>query len=227
MRRNPGFINGKVTAPTYDLSGGRVIGAVDFLTLFALSGDGTVEADAVLMGGEGSAMTQSGGTMGGTVSGIASYTHSGGLLSGDVTTGTYALKDAAATSAGGVIAASDNFDLAPESGTAIIEAKLSGAGNLIKSGDSVVVLATGQNDFSGTVTVNAGTLEVLDDALPDYSAVSVAGGATLVMNTANDTVFMGTIDGVAGDLVKQGSASLTLGGDITQIGRASCRERVL
>ena len=205
----------EIQTPSYALSGGTLSAKVDFETEFTLSGEGTVEAAAVLRGGEGSAMTQSGGTMAGTVSGIASYTHSGGLISGEVSTANYALTDSSATSAGGLITASESFDLAPVSGTALVEARLSGAGNLIKSGDSTVVLANGQNDFSGTVAVNAGTLEVLDDALPDYSAVSVADGATLVMNTANDTVFMGTIDGATGELVKEGAATLTLGGDVT------------
>ena len=57
-------------------------------------------------------------------------------------------------------------------------------------------------------------LEVTDDALPDYAAVTVADGTTLLMNIANDTVFMGSIEGEMGELVKRGSASLTLGGDI-------------
>jgi len=205
----------EIQTPSYALSGGTLSAKVDFETEFTLSGDGTVEAAAVLTGGEGSTMTQSGGSMDGTVSGLASYTHSGGSIGGEVTTASYALTDSAATSAGGVITASERFDLAPTSGTAIVEGRLTGTGNLIKSGDSTVVLANGQNDFTGTVAVNAGTLEVLDDALPDYSTVSVADGATLVMNTSNYTVFMGTIEGAAGELVKEGAATLTLGGDVT------------
>src|SRR5690606_15578626 len=96
------------------------------------------------------------------------------------------------------------FDLAPAEGTAIVAAKLSGDGNLIKSGAATVVLANTGNDFTGTVAINAGTLEVTDDALPDDAAINVAHGATLLMNTDNDTVFMGAIDGQTGALVKKG-----------------------
>src|SRR5690606_26325149 len=85
---------------------------------------------------------------------------------------------------------------------------------LIKSGAATVVLANTGNDFTGTVAINAGTLEVTDDALPDYAAINVAHGATLLMNTDNDTVFMGSIDGQTGALVKKGSATLTLGGEV-------------
>jgi outer membrane autotransporter protein len=209
-----GFINGSVTTPTYTLSGGSITGQVGFSSLFDLSGSGTVETAAVLTGVSGSTMTQSGGTMKGTVTGIDSYTQSAGGLSGNVTTGTYALTGAAATSSGAVITASGSFDLGPDNGTAIVAAKLSGTGDLVKTGLSTVVLANGGNDFSGTVTVGAGTLEVRDDALPDLSDVTVADGATLQMTTVNDTAFLGTISGETGSLVKTGAGTLTLGGEI-------------
>lgn len=210
-----GFINGKVTTQTYTLSGGSINAAVDFSTLFAMSGAGTVDATAVLKGSAGSAMTQSGGSMAGTVTGVDSYAQSGGSLAGKVTTETYALTDAAATSQGAVITASESFDLAPATGTATVAAKLSGTGDLVKSGDSIVLLTNQGNDFTGAVAIDAGTLEVLDNALPDYTAVTIAEGATLAMNTASNTTFMGTMDGDSGELVKKGTATLTLGGDVT------------
>lgn len=208
------FINGTVTTATYTLSGGSITGAVDFSTLFALSGTGTVDASALLTGRDGSVMTQSGGTMDGTVTGADSYTHSGGALGGKVTTGTYILTDAAATSAGGTITASESFALAVDGGTATVAAQLSGAAGVTKSGAGTVVLVNQSNNFSGAVAVAAGTLEVLDDALPDAAAVTVADGATLSMNTANDTAFTGSIEG-AGDLVKTGTATLTLDGPVS------------
>ena len=216
MEQSGGRVSGvAIQTPTYALSAGTLSSNVDFATQFALSGTGVVEAAAKLTGAEGSTMTQSGGTMAGSVTGVSTYAHSGGNIGGNVSTGTYALTDASATSVGGTIAASESFDLALAAGTAIVAAKLSGEGDLIKSGDSTVVLAHAGNDFTGTVAVEAGTLEVIDSALPIYSAVTVADGATLLMNIANDTVFMGSIEGQAGGLVKKGSASLTLGGDIT------------
>lgn len=216
MVQSGGSVSGvAIQTPSYALSGGTLSSDVEFASLFALSGAGTVESGANLTGTEGSAMTQSGGVMDGTVAGIHSYTHSGGNLGGTVTTGVYALTDAAATSDGGIIDASQSFDLAPATGTATIAAQLTGEGNLIKTGASTVILANGDNDFTGAVVIDAGTLEIIDDALPDHAGISVAGGATLLMNAANDTVFMGTIQGEAGALVKQGSAALTLGADVT------------
>lgn len=216
MEQSGGHVSGlAIQTPAYTLSAGTLSADVDFATLFALSGTGMVETAAKLTGAEGSALTQDGGTMAGTVTGVASYVHSGGSIGGSVSTGVYALTDAAATSVGGVIAASESFDLTLAAGTAIVAAKLSGEGNLIKSGASTVILANTDNDFTGTVAIDAGTLEVTDDALPDYATINVADGATLLMNTARDTVFMGSIEGQTGELVKKGSASLTLGGEVT------------
>jgi len=207
-----------INTPSYYLSGGTLASTVDFGELFALSGSGTVEGAAVLNGADGSTMEQSGGIMDGTVSGIASYTQSGGSLGGIVTTGTYDLTDASATSTGGTIDASNLFALEPADGTATVDARLTGTGQLVKSGASTVVLTNGGNDFTGGVAIDAGTLQVLDDALPQTSAVSVGDGATLQMTTAGNVVFMGTMSGGAldtGALVKDGLGTLTLGGDVT------------
>ncbi|PZX48755.1 autotransporter domain-containing protein [Cereibacter changlensis] len=213
-----GFMNGKVTTATYSLSGGSLYGAAEVSSLFALSGSGSVEAGALLTGGAGSAMTQSGGTMAGSLAGAGSYAQSAGLLSGSVATGVYALTSASASSTGGHITASDRFDLALDEGETLVEAKLSGGGGLNKSGAGTAVLANGANDFGGAVTIEAGTLAVIDDALPDYASVSVAEGATLLMNIGIDTLFMGAVVGLEGELVKQGGATLTLGGDVSMGG---------
>jgi autotransporter-associated beta strand protein len=176
-----------INTPSYALSGGTLAAPVNFTNLFSLSNTGTVESAAKLTGSDNtSAMTQSGGIMNGTVTGIASYTQSGGSLGGSVTTGTYDLKDATATSTGGTITASDIFALEPDSGTAIVDARLSGTGALVKSGASAVVLA-GSNDFTGTVSINAGTLEVQNGAaLADTAAVTIAdtAGAKLLVTTS-------------------------------------------
>jgi autotransporter-associated beta strand protein len=233
-----------INTPSYALLGGTLSAPVNFTNLFSLSDTGTVESAAQLTGsGSASAMTQSGGVMNGVVTGVASYTQSGGSLGGSVTTKTYDLNDATATSSGGTITASDTFKLEPDSGTAIVDARLSGTGALVKSGASTVVL-TGSNDFTGTVSINAGTLEVQNGAaLADTaavtiantvgaellvtnseligslaggpaSAVTIADGQTLTTGDATNTVFMGTMDGETGSLAKVGSGTFTLGGDV-------------
>ena len=76
------------------------------------------------------------------------------------------------------------------------------------------MLTNADNDFTGTVAIDGGTLEVVDDALPDLSTVTVANDATLLFTIDDDTTFMGTITGEGGSLVKEGDGIFTLGGDV-------------
>jgi len=204
-----------VETPFYEMSGGTLSALVNFETFFSLSGTGEVTSAAVLTGASGSTMTQSGGTMDGTVAGIDTYTQSGGLMSGTITVGEYNLTDASALSTGGKITASKAFNLGPEGGTGTLEAWLSGTGDLVKTGDSTVVLTNAANDFSGTVAITAGTLEVVNDALTDGATVTIGPDAILKLTVDSDTLYMGDMTGSNGDLVKAGSATATLGGNVT------------
>ncbi|MFI5409319.1 autotransporter domain-containing protein [Kaistia sp. UC242_56] len=289
-----GFINGKVTTANYELSGGSMTAEVNVSKLFALSGTGTVTSTGRIVGTDGSVMTQSGGTMAGTVTGIDRYTQSGGAITGTVSTDSYELADgtgdgfenvtigstllqsggvfdydgvvvptftqsgglfsgsiraatynqtdAAATSDGGTINASSAFNLEPADGTAVVAATLAGTGNLVKSGDSTVVLS-GANSFTGTVLVKAGTLELQNGAaLADTAAVTIADtagtallitdserigslsgggtvtiadGETLTTGDSANTVYYGSMGGETGNLTKEGSGSFTLAGEVT------------
>lgn len=260
-----GDMTGFVAADDYVLSGGTLSGTAAF-SGFKLTG-GEVTASGSLIGASGSTMTQSGGTMSGTVSGLASYTQSGGTITGTVTTTlfdlaggtgasldnvtitetlrqsggaltrdhyavptftqtggafsgtigvqTYNLEGAEATSSG-TITASDAFNLSAATGTATIGARLSGAGGLVKSGDSTVVLANETNDFSGAVTVEGGVLGVKDAALPGEATIGMSNGATLRFDTGvgANVQFDGSMTGSTGILEKTGQGTLTLGGDI-------------
>lgn len=159
--------------------------------------------------------TQTGGSFIAMLS-TQTYTQTGGTIGGIVNTGVYDLTDAAATSTGSRINASSLFTLRPTQGLALVEAYLSGSGRLVKSGDSTVMLTSSNNDFTGGVAIEAGVLEVEDDALPDAAEVSISDGATLQMDSSEDTatVFMGTLTGAGGALVKDGLGTLTLGGEI-------------
>jgi len=267
-----------VETPFYDMSGGTLSARVDFATLFSLSGTGEVTSAAVLNGASGSTMTQSGGTMNGTVAGIDSYTQtggsmggkvatadylasagtisgevvfsnaflltgtsaltetarltqsggtmsdvlgpfgvytqSGGLMSGTIMVDDYTLAGASALSTGGTIDASQAFNLGPEGGTATMEAWLRGTGDLVKTGDSRVILTNGDNDFTGNVAINAGILEVIDGALPDTAAVTIEKDAALQLTTNTDTLFTGSMTGKDGDLIKAGNATATLSGSV-------------
>ncbi|HEY4344986.1 MAG TPA: autotransporter domain-containing protein [Parvibaculum sp.] len=209
-------IGSSYSVDTLNLSGGQIeiddAGALDAatvdMTAGLFSGAGSVTV------GAGGAFTQSGGDVSELTILTPTYNHSGGNLGGVLTIDTYNLTDAAATSAGGTIGASVLFALSPASDTATVDAYLTGTGNLVKSGDSTVVLTNAANDFTGTVSVEEGTLEAVDDALPDDAVVSIDDGATLTMRTGNDTSFNGAMSG-EGTLTKEDGANLTLGGEIS------------
>ena len=204
-------------------------GTVHVSTLLNIT-SGWLASDGNIVVGDDGTVTQSGGEVielhistpsytqsGGNNTAFVTtdvYDHAGGSMGGILTTGTYNLTDATATSTGGTIDASVLFALSPASDTATVDAYLTGTGDLVKSGDSTVVLTNAANDFTGTVSVEEGTLEAVDDVLPDDATVSIDDGATLVMRTANDTVFNGTMSG-EGALTKEDGASLTLGGEIS------------
>lgn len=125
--------------------------------------------------------------------------------------------------------------------TASIASVVAGSGALTKTGAGNLTLSGAINSFSGATTISAGTLTVANgNAIADNSSVSVAAGATLVLNSSEtignlsgagsinlgsntlttlqtaDTTFSGNISGNGGLSVNQtGSAShaLTLSGN--------------
>jgi autotransporter-associated beta strand protein len=217
MTQSGGDIDGlTINTPDYTMSGGTLdASTVNFANTFTLTGSGEVKSTAALNGGAGSTMSQSGGQMDGVVTGLDTYTQSGGDLGGSVTTGTYSYTDAAATSdAGATINASQSFLLSPASGAGVVTANLTGSGSLVKSGDGAVALA-GTNDFTGSVAINAGTLELRGgNALADSSAVSLANVAdTGLLVTDSETI--GSLSGggtTGGNLDIADGATLTIAG---------------
>ena len=225
-----GGMSGVVTSDSYSQSGGSLTGTANIASLFALSGTGSVSSTARLIGDGDAHVTQTGGSMNGTLAGVGSYSqsggsmgsvvtldtydHSGGSVGGTINAATYRLTGAGATSSGTIIASSA-FNLGFDTGTATVGAKLSGAGKLVKTGLSTVVITNAANDFSGGVAVDGGVLEVQNDALPETPAITVGADATLRFNVASgiSTTFNGDMTG-AGTLDKVGLGAMTLGGDI-------------
>lgn len=98
------------------------------------------------------------------------------------------------------------------SGNLIQNGALSGSGGLVKAGSNVLTLSNISNSYTGTTTVNAGTLRAgSTQAFGVNSAVSIApsSGAVLDLNGFSNSV--GSLSG--GGSVALGNATLTVGGD--------------
>ncbi len=91
---------------------------------------------------------------------------------------------------------------------------------LIKDGVSVQILS-GENTYTGTTLINAGTLQAgaaaNGQAFGDLSAVTLANvaGATLALNNFDQTIGSLAGGGATGGSVTLGNATLTTGGDNT------------
>lgn len=113
---------------------------------------------------------------------------------------------------------------------------LTGAGSLIKDGAGTLKL-TGSNAYTGATTVNAGTLEANRNSIQATSGLSIASGATFVVNAgktdanpteANPDQTWGTeyselfSDGDArlsgtGTLIKRGDGNVSLGNALLDV----------
>lgn len=100
--------------------------------------------------------------------------------------------------------------------------KLTGATTLLKTGaGTLTVLNTGGNDYTGTTTINGGTLQVGDGTTLDAGqlgagAIVLGNSGTLVLNrptgVGQDSTLANVISGT-GILAKQGGNSVTLTGN--------------
>lgn len=94
--------------------------------------------------------------------------------------------------------------------------KLSGPTGLLKQGTSTLTLLnTGGNDYTGTTTIAAGTLQLGDGTTAGAGQLgtgSIVNAGTLVINRPDALTFGGDISG-AGALVKRGAGALTVSGN--------------
>jgi autotransporter-associated beta strand protein len=113
--------------------------------------------------------------------------------------------------AGGVTLGSATLTTGGDNASTAFAGGITGTGSLTKVGTGVFTLS-GMNGYIGTTNVNAGVLKAgAANSFAGVSAVTVAGGATLDLNSFNQSV--GSLTG-AGD-VTLGSAMLTSGADNT------------
>ena len=178
---------------------GSTSGVNNGATLAYNRSDNLTASYAISGGGN---VTKSGaGTL--TVSGANSYSGgtlvSAGALKGDTTS----LQGAITNNAAAI------FDTATNGTYA---GAMSGSGALTKSGGGILTL-TGNNGYSGTTTISAGTLQVGNGGTSGSigSTSGVNNGATLAYNRSDNLSASYAITG-SGNLTKSGAGTLTLTG---------------
>jgi autotransporter-associated beta strand protein len=105
---------------------------------------------------------------------------------------------------------------------------ISGTGNLIQAGTGNLTL-TGNNTYSGTTTINAGTLEIaLSGRLGGgtYSQ-NIANNGTLIYSGTNNQTLSGIISGTGALTQNNSSSTLTLSGNNTYTGTTRINAGVL
>jgi autotransporter-associated beta strand protein len=94
---------------------------------------------------------------------------------------------------------------------ATIDAQLKGIGGIEKI-DSGTLTLTGDNDYSGGTTINAGTLRIGDGGSTGSIVGDIVNNATLVVDRADALTLDGTISG-SGALMQAGAGTTTLTAD--------------
>jgi fibronectin-binding autotransporter adhesin len=193
--------------------------------------DNTSTTYAGTMSGTGSLVKIGSGTL--TLSGTSSYTGATSVNAGTLQAGAANVfaGSSAFTLAAGAILDLNNFNQTIGSlagsgsvtlGTATLTTgsdntsttyagTVSGSGALVKIGTGTLTLS-GTSNYTGATDVNAGTLQAgAVNAFAPSSAFTVASGATLDLNSFNQTI--GSLAGSGG--VTLGTATLTTGNDDT------------
>jgi fibronectin-binding autotransporter adhesin len=205
-------LSGSVTAGTYDVIGGRLVGSASTIR-GPVTTNAVVEFSQLSSGtffgftrGAGSVVKSGSGTL--VVSG--SLGHGGGttVQSGRLVGNSSTLRGDIAN--GGVVEFSQTI-----SGS--YGGILSGTGSLTKSGFGSLIL-TGSNTLSGPITVSSGVLgTATHERLSDAATVSLSGSATLLLG-GNETLAAVTGSGFVNlqsyRLTLAGSGSASYGGRI-------------
>ncbi|MDC0974629.1 autotransporter-associated beta strand repeat-containing protein [Candidatus Pelagibacter sp.] len=93
---------------------------------------------------------------------------------------------------------------------------IQGAGNFSKSGSGTLTLS-GTNTYTGSTTINAGTIDVSGQLNSGNYAGAIANSGTFTFSSDSDQILSGNISGT-GALTKSGSSTLTLSGTNTYTG---------
>ncbi len=171
-------------------------------------------------------------TFAGAISGFGNLTQAGtgvltllgsNTLSGiaEIDSGTLQVGNGGAgASIGGASSVLDNGSLVfNHSDSVTFAPAISGSGSLTQTGTSVLILL-GDNSYTGSTTVSAGTLQVGNGGRGEFlnsPSVGLGSDTWLVFNHADALEFDGSISG-SGSLMKSGSGLLTLAGSNTYTG---------
>jgi autotransporter-associated beta strand protein len=129
------------------------------------------------------------------------------------------------TLSGGAIDITGDTIINVSAGTHVIDSKIQGVGNLIKTGPGVLVLSHPENTFTGLLDVAAGTVRVTG-TITEPKGIEIKSGATLenrgLVGASVNVASGGTYEGggeVAGDLLSQGMLRVTAGEVLRVAGR--------
>jgi autotransporter-associated beta strand protein len=247
-----------VNAGTLEVDGTLAAGStVHVASGASLTGNGTIKGNATLTGA-GTIALGSNGVIGGTLAVTSGNWNEDGTVTGAVTSslGTFTIGSTADLTAkgglnvtGGTLAGTGEVDgkLTDTSSTSFTFAGIIGNGTVtgavVMNKASTTLTLTGENTYTGTTTVTAGTLQVGDgttkNATLGSGAVTIASGATLSVDLASSEIFSNPITDTghlvdnssagnnftiasnisgAGNFTKSGSNTITLTGNNTYSG---------
>ena len=155
----------------------------------------------------------------GASTGLGSLTLNGGQVnitngqtvtaSSDVTSNANSAHQTSLISGGALNLTTGNINVARDSTLAsdLTISSAIGGTNLAKTGNGILTLS-GANTYTGATNINAGTLRLgASNVIPDASAVTIQGGATLNLNSYSETI--GGLSGAG--TVQLGGGTLTVG----------------
>ena len=211
----------------YNLSSGATLNATNGLWLADNTagnavGSGTINISGTTYVGSDYGLTMNGGTStvnlnaGGVLqtrkfsfasSGVKTINLNGGTIKVDAAGGGNSFLPTGSTI--NVQSGGATFDTNGVSAT--VSGSLNGSGALAKSGSGTLILSGANSTYTGTATINAGTLQIGDGTNAVSWGGAITNNASLAFNNANDLVLTGKTTNGAGSLLKNGAGKLTIG----------------
>jgi fibronectin-binding autotransporter adhesin len=140
------------------------------------------------------------------------------LTFGSADTGNLTFSNTGSTALGGGSGTIRTFTIANANTT--FANSFTGSGNIVKQGSGTLIL-TGNNTFTGTTTISAGTLQIgASGASGGLTSQNIVNNSVLVVDRTGSLTLSGNMSGT-GSLTKNGSGSLVLSGSNTYSGAST------